>query len=144
MNQLVSLIYVSSSKGLFNETDLVELLRSARIANKKHEITGMLLYHEGNIMQVLEGNEKDVNQLFSNILKDARHHGVIKMICEPILKRDFSDWRMSYLNISKIHVDGFSNFLVAKKSDRKNDALVSKAKKILYKFREQLKHTYEA
>ena len=137
MSKLVSLIYVSSATKHFDEQQqLVTLLKASRSTNEAHKITGMLLYHEGHMMQVIEGEELEINQLFNNIQRDKRHNGVIKLICKPIEEREFSEWNMSYLNISSVKTEGFSDFLIGGKTKSQSDAVAGKAKRILMTFRD--------
>jgi len=53
--KLIQLIYVSAATNRFNPAELRELLRLARLKNQQLDVTGMLLYHEGSFLQVLEG-----------------------------------------------------------------------------------------
>jgi hypothetical protein len=65
---LFYLIYLSQSKKLMQESDLLCILDQSKILNHGNRITGMLLYLEGKFlsqvegrfMQVLEGREEDV------------------------------------------------------------------------------------
>ena len=76
MEQLTQLIYVSSAKKLLCEEELNDMLTQARKANKKHHITGLLLYQDGNFMQVIEGEAGKIEQLFTNISEDYRHSAI--------------------------------------------------------------------
>ena len=135
MCDLFQLVYVSSASPLFTESDLLNLLKESRKKNLKHDLTGMLLYHEGNIMQVIEGKENEVFELFGKIQSDKRHTGLIKLLYEPIERRNFKDWSMSYLNITDVYGPGFSQFmregLFSQKSLEKED----KVKELLFEFR---------
>jgi len=66
------LVYVSSAVEPFSKTELVELLHVARANNERLGITGMLLYRDGNFMQVLEGEEPVVRDLYARIERDPR------------------------------------------------------------------------
>lgn len=135
MAQLTQLIYVSSVRDLMSEQALTELLTSARVENKKHNITGMLLYKDGDIMQVVEGEARDIDQLFSNIVADTRHSGIIELIRESVAARDFSDWSMSYRNISDQAVEGFSDFMMFDSLAAGSSLVQGKAKRLLTGFR---------
>lgn len=50
---MINLIYTSSAVELFREDELVELLKTSRDNNRRRGITGMLLYNDGNFLQVL-------------------------------------------------------------------------------------------
>jgi len=94
---LFHLIYSSyATNGNMSPSELHEILYSSRIKNKKVGITGILLYREGSLFQVLEGNLKDVEALYEKILLDKRHDRIRKIVLEPIAKRNFGDWSMGY------------------------------------------------
>ena len=57
------LVYVSSAVRPFSKSELVELLNVTRDNNSRLGVTGMLLYRDGNFMQVLEGGEPVVRAL---------------------------------------------------------------------------------
>jgi hypothetical protein len=54
------LVYVSAAVTWFSEAELRALLTGARFRNENADITGMLLYKDGNFMQALEGSEAAV------------------------------------------------------------------------------------
>lgn len=56
------LIYLSSAAVKFTEDELKGLLIKARKKNLARELTGMLLYIEGNFIQVLEGDKYKVRK----------------------------------------------------------------------------------
>ncbi len=66
---MIYLVYVSSATKLFSEAELVELLRQARARNSHSGITGMLLYSNGNFIQVIEGEETIVLALHQNLMR---------------------------------------------------------------------------
>lgn len=90
------ILYTSKALKPFNENELQKLLEAARVNNSKKSITGMLLYCNSIFIQLLEGNEEDLNKLFEVISKDARHNEVKKVIESEITKPQFPDWSMGY------------------------------------------------
>ncbi|AUD02573.1 BLUF domain-containing protein [Spirosoma pollinicola] len=94
------IVYLSSSKGLFSEEQLARILQQSRQKNQAVGITGILLYFNGCIIQVLEGEEEHVKNLYNVIRQDAQHTQVISLYSYPIEKRTFSDWSMGYKTIS--------------------------------------------
>lgn len=94
--ELLSILYVSSAKRLLSEVELAALLESARAHNAECGITGLLLYGDGNFMQLLEGPEAAVTELYERIRCDSRHHMVITIQRETGLPREFADWSMAY------------------------------------------------
>ncbi len=76
-------------------------------------MTGLLLYLDGNFMQVLEGPEEAVMDIFGKIEKDIRHTNIIVILKDPIAEREFSEWSMAFLNLDEIakNESGLSDFL---------------------------------
>jgi hypothetical protein len=113
VEQLVCAVYVSSAYKQLDDLELLELLRVARLNNERHNITGMLLYRDGNFLQVLEGPSSAVDELIDKIKRDTRHHGVILMSRRGVQERQFAEWQMAFRNMSKSHMaeNGYSPFL---------------------------------
>lgn len=57
---MIQLVYMSAALWRPTRSDLVTLLAKARQNNSQLGVTGMLLYHDGSFMQVLEGEEPAV------------------------------------------------------------------------------------
>lgn len=54
---MYQLVYISAAALNFVESDLPALLDKSQRNNAKKQITGMLMYHEGQFFQILEGPE---------------------------------------------------------------------------------------
>ncbi len=111
---LTSLVYVSSAVELFSHAELRALLDTSRRNNTRSGITGMLLYKDGNFMQVLEGPATCVRDVHERIGRDPRHTGLITLMNRPIAQRQFVDWSMGFRNLadSELHATpGYSEFL---------------------------------
>lgn len=96
-NDLVSLVYFSHARHQYDDAALLELLRVSRENNARADITGMLLYHDGNFAQALEGPRETVRALFERISRDPAHEGLIATALTPIAARQFPDWSMGFL-----------------------------------------------
>lgn len=108
------LAYVSSATQLFSKADLVDLLIRSREKNSRLGITGLLLYRDGNFMQVLEGEEKAVLELYGTICRDSRHFGQFILDQGHCDARQFSEWAMGFRDLSGQDVraiPGFSPFM---------------------------------
>ena len=90
------LSYLSSTTKSFTEAGLSDILLKSRVNNQSLNITGMLLYRDGNILQVLEGQEETVMGLYHTIAQDNRHSNIIKMISGYSEKRNFPEWTMGF------------------------------------------------
>ncbi|MAT99488.1 MAG: hypothetical protein CL608_20290 [Anaerolineaceae bacterium] len=111
---MLSIVYASSAVRLFTRSELVDLLEVSHTANNTHGITGMLLYRGGNFIQVIEGENEEVLQLYENIKADPRHKDVTLLTQDPITTRQFPDWSMGFRNLDKMteeELAGYSDFL---------------------------------
>jgi len=79
-----------------SDEDLLLLLEQSRNRNKRQNVTGMLLYVSGNFFQVLEGDIKDVEEIYEAIVKDERNKGNIVILKENIKERTFPNWSMGF------------------------------------------------
>lgn len=111
---MIQLVYISSAVHLMDDQELKEILQIARENNTREDITGLLLYRGGNFIQVLEGPEDAVMNLYGKISRDPRHTGVETLLKGPITERQFADWSMGFQNVDKLSsadLLGFSEFL---------------------------------
>ncbi|MCB1826599.1 MAG: BLUF domain-containing protein [Candidatus Competibacteraceae bacterium] len=111
---MIHLIYVSSATHEMSEEDLLFLLKQARDRNKRQDVTGMLLYAGGNFFQVLEGEDKDVEEIYEAILRDERNTGNIVIVKEDINERTFPFWSMGFKHLTRQNkklINGYSEFL---------------------------------
>ena len=90
------IIYFSSATKPLNEEEINLLLAKAHHYNLEKGITGVLLYLEGDFLQVLEGRKIDVVHLFNKIKKDSRHKLIITIFDNEINKRQFPEWSMGF------------------------------------------------
>jgi hypothetical protein len=108
------LVYVSSAVNLFTDDQLQELLEVSRRNNNATGITGMLLYVEGNFIQVLEGEKPKVVETQQRIAKDPRHQGLITLLEGEEPEREFADWSMGFKKLQGregASLPGYSDFL---------------------------------
>lgn len=106
------IIYLSSAVTALSSHQLLEILESSRKRNESHGITGALFYHDGNVLQVIEGAEAEVRSLFSKIKADSRHRGITVLFQEAIPKREFAKWTMAFydLDLEAAPPRGFDDF----------------------------------
>ncbi|PTY37912.1 hypothetical protein BGP77_15725 [Saccharospirillum sp. MSK14-1] len=93
---LYELLYTSIAPAGLSETELFQILEKARAKNQAAGITGMLVYHNREIMQILEGEEMAIKALFDAVFKDERHTSVEVFYQGYIDQRAFSDWSMAF------------------------------------------------
>lgn len=96
---MYSLIYRSVARDSFNKSMIYKMLSEARDFNAEHGITGCLLYHKGEFIQLLEGAYQEVKTLFERIEKDDRHIQVELLEEEEVSDRLFDEWSMAFQDI---------------------------------------------
>ena len=102
---LIHLIYASEGVNIA-EDDLNAILKSSNENNVARDITGILMYGDGQFIQVLEGPRDQVKSLYAKIEKDPRHQNTECLLEEEIEDRVFGQWAMAYSALSD---DGIKN-----------------------------------
>lgn len=97
MNDLSRLLYVSKSVNIINHFDLSQILESSRQNNAEAGITGVLCGSKSHFVQLLEGPENNLIQLYSKIIDDRRHRDCVLIGIVPISSRMFNKWSMGYI-----------------------------------------------
>ena len=86
---MLAIVYVSSAVKPFSNADLSSLLEQSREKNARLRSTGILLYKDGDVMQLIEGPDEAVTSLAKTIYCDSRHRGIIELIKRDITEREF-------------------------------------------------------
>lgn len=136
------IVYVSSAVDLFSDQALTDLLEQSRKANRLLDITGMLLYKDGNFMQLLEGPMAAVQTLAAKIKRDPRHRGFIALLHEEEASREFSGWEMGFKKLDAktvTDIPGYSDFLDLPLDSEEFLQSPSKALKLLLNFKKAMR-----
>jgi len=80
----------------FSAARLGEIIAPARWNNKCNDVSGMLLYTGAHFVEVLEGEEGVLNEMWSRLQHDDRHASLVRIGDEACNERRFSDWKMAY------------------------------------------------
>ncbi len=94
---LYNLCYVSSAKSNLTKIDLDHLFRVNKRNNTTLDISGLLVYNNGNFLQILEGEEKRIRTLFAKISTDDRHSNIIELINMSVEERIFDDYESGFV-----------------------------------------------
>lgn len=94
--KLFELIYTSVAVG---DTDTDAILATCNQRNPEHGISGCLVYDPIRLtfIQLFEGPEAAVDQLYRNIKADPRHSNVYLLHRGVIGTRSFPDWHMRFV-----------------------------------------------
>jgi uncharacterized membrane protein (DUF373 family) len=91
--------YASKALKDWSPEELLALLKVCRDNNSARGITGMLVYSDRTFFQILEGEEKDVNEVYKIIAQDPRHTDVATIETKKITEREFPYWSMGFENL---------------------------------------------
>ncbi len=130
--------YASAATKPFGPDELKELLSKARTKNSSLNVTGMLLYHEGSFLQVLEGDKAVVETLYATIAEDPRHANAMLLFKNEATERSFDQWTMGFRQLVKDATDvpaGLNRFLENGMSGISNED-GEQIKEVLLGFRE--------
>jgi hypothetical protein len=108
---MLSIVYISSAVEPFSDADLQVLLSQSQEKNARLDITGILLYKDGNIMQLFEGPDEAVKNLAKTIYADQRHYGIIQLIERRISTRAFPEWSMQFQDLSGPKIQQLASFI---------------------------------
>ncbi len=141
-NQLVSLVYASSSRRKLEDGEILEILRTSQRNNSRRDITGMLLFKDGNFLQVLEGSEAAVTELMETVERDPRHRGLIVLTKKPVTERQFPNWSMAFKDLGALSDQdkaAFSPFLAHSFLDEEFRRRPDRCYKLLLHFKQNIR-----
>jgi len=110
------IVYVSQAAKAFSTDDLAGLLTHSRERNAADGITGLLVYRynadfkRGNFLQVLEGTDDALKDVWRRISGDPRHHTIIVLDEGESDARMFGDWSMGFRNVDESDLAQFIGF----------------------------------
>lgn len=133
------LVYISTARTPFADNGLMELMHSFQANNLQTGITGVLLYKDGNFIQLLEGAGEAVSALYARITRDCRHYNCIQIFDRPAENRLFPDWSMGFRpqnTMSTVEQGAISQFLALVNTSRpqSDDTTTPTALKLLERF----------
>jgi hypothetical protein len=69
------------------------------------DITGMMIYHRGEFVQILEGRKESIENVYEKfICPDTRHTAINKVLKNTITHRSFGEWSMGFVGTSEIEL----------------------------------------
>lgn len=108
---MYELIYRSIADPKITNLDIKAILNTSRKFNSENNITGCLLFHNKEFIQILEGDEKKVNDLYASIEQDKRHSNVRLVLSSKKESRMFSSWSMAYHELENNDIDTINKLL---------------------------------
>jgi len=106
---IVQIIYASAARHKMDKAELEDILCHARRHNAPNGITGMLLYHAGSFLQILEGKAQKLDALVAKIQRDPRHNAFRLLLRAHTVEREFPEWTMGFVDTTGLReeMDGF-------------------------------------
>ncbi len=95
-DSLHQLVYMSSARPELTKDALIDILAAAQKNNARRGITGLLLHSDGNLIQVIEGTQANVEALYAKISNDQRHDNPMVLYRKEISQRDFPEFKMGF------------------------------------------------
>lgn len=90
------LIYQSRPAVPVTKQVLLDILNTSQLQNYKLRISGLLVFHNGAFMQLLEGGEKEVHDLYAKIQRDPRHADLQLLLDASAADRLMPTWVMGF------------------------------------------------
>lgn len=82
-------IYASEAVGATGASTLsiAQILGVSERNNRRDDLTSCVMFHQGHILQAIEGGRCDVDRLIRRLLEDPRHTGMKMLIDAPVASR---------------------------------------------------------
>ena len=99
--RLKQVIYVSEKTDTSSDS-LTDIYDISQKNNSESGISGCLLIGSNSYLQLLEGPDAAVENLYSKIKMDSRHKKVKKLFEQHIEEKSFSSWSMKFAPFNNI------------------------------------------
>lgn len=107
-------IYISEHKDYSNQ-NLKNIIETSQKNNPSRDVTGCLISGTNTYLQLLEGPDNSVDELYTKIKTDNRHENIEKLVEEDVETRLFKSWSM--------RLDPFNNLMWVNKDLSKGNFL---------------------
>ncbi len=104
-----AICYISNFSDSLRKNDIDDLIQFVNLRNKEQGITGVLLIRNKYFFQILEGEDEQIDILYSKIEKDTRHKSLVKILDTKIEGHIFNAYNSgefetidSYSDIKKL------------------------------------------
>ncbi|MFN4761503.1 BLUF domain-containing protein [Gillisia sp. Q332] len=92
-----AIVYVSTASKDLKDSEIKNILEESVAWNNGHDLTGILLYSEGNFFQIIEGEESVIKDLFESIKQDSRHIDVLQIFGKEIHKKAYDGYKADFI-----------------------------------------------
>lgn len=109
--RLKSLSYTSLARPGLTADDVDAVHQTARHLNALDGITGLLVYNGRKFLQVIEGAESAIDDLYRRLLADPRHSDLQVEDERYIEPREFPEWAMEFAQVDIGHPDARTDII---------------------------------
>ncbi|MFT5288346.1 MAG: hypothetical protein ACI8QS_003511 [Planctomycetota bacterium] len=102
---LHQLVLVSCASAPFDAEALCALGKDLFQRNSAAGVSGMLMHHEGNFIQLLEGDAEALDEILTRLQRDTQHRGVQAVLSSAIDERCFDGWYADVIESSLLPGD---------------------------------------
>ena len=110
------LLYISNTSADFPQSELDDILAASRRNNAARDVTGMLLYLDGAFLQVLEGPNDAVEEIYARIRRDKRHWDCQTLLNSGNAPRAFANWSMGFRELKPGETDTDQAFRITREA----------------------------
>lgn len=100
-----SIAYFSTATAAMTEDDFAFLEQECAEHDSQVGITGMLLHKNGDFLQVIEGSNSVIRDMYARISADPRHTNIRKISDRTIPNREFDGDTMGFKNLDGLPSD---------------------------------------
>lgn len=106
MIELYRTVFVSTTVGAVGQTTLsiAQILGAAERNNRRDHITAVMMFHDGRVLQAVEGRRTDLDRLLARLRDDPRHTEMTILATIPIQARRF-ETPMALCGLSSISIE---------------------------------------
>lgn len=94
---MIALLYTSTLNERYSPIVVKDIQHIAQEKNSQYGITGYLYFENNRFLQYLEGPEKSIKQLMTNLSSDERHAIHTHIVQEALNERRFPNWSMKII-----------------------------------------------
>ena len=94
MTPLFRLVYVSTIASALSDVELLALVGSSQMRNRRLDVTGVLVRGEAHFAQMLEGRRVAIEAVMDRVARDRHHVDIVRLAMLPITRRQCGRWEM--------------------------------------------------
>ena len=125
------LLYISNSLIGYNLKSLNDILIQASYNNTATNLTGILWTDGERFVQVIEGQQLDIDNLLDNLLLDNRHADLQVIEFITTKERSFGNWSMNLLLKNTPDFDFYSARMIEELNKIQDRRLIQQFKRIM-------------